>query len=82
MTTIREDLWNLTLRESATPTIKDLKSQESNLKPVAESYELKPGNIRIAAQLSFNGAESENPYKHLEKFSEIFHTFQQEGVPA
>jgi len=81
MTTIREDLWNLTLRESSTPTIKDLKTQESNLKPAAGSYELKSGIIRIAAKLSFSGAESENPYKHLEKFSEICHSFQQ-GVPA
>ena len=82
MTTIRDDLWNLTLRESVTPTIKNLKPQESNKKLAAKSYELKPRIIRIAAKLSFSGAESENPYKHLEKFSEICHTFQQEGVPA
>ena len=75
-----EDQWNLDLRESATR--KDLKPQESNVKPTRGSHELKPRIIRIAAKLSFSGAESENLYKQLKKFNEIYHTFQQDGVPA
>ena len=62
-------------------TIKVPKLQESNAKPTAKSYELKPGIIELAAKLSFSGADSENPFKHLEKLSEICHTFQQDGVP-
>ena len=73
-----EDIQYLALRES---TI-NLKPQESNIKPSAKSYELKPRIIELAARLSFGGADSQNPYKHLEKHGEICRTFQQDGVPA
>ena len=79
---MREDLQNLTLRELSTPTIEDLKTQESNVKPTAGSYELKPGIIRIAAENLFRGDDDENPYKHLKRFNQVCHTFHQEGVPA
>jgi len=82
MTTLLEDLQNLMLRELSTPKAKDLKFQESNAKLAAESYELKPGIIRIAAENLFSGEDDENPYKHLEKFNQVCHTFHQEGVPA
>ena len=61
--------------------IQEPKPQESNVKPTAKSYELNPEIIILAAKLSFSGADSENPFKHLEKLSEICHTFQQDGVP-
>jgi len=82
MTTFLEDLQHLTLREFSTPKAKDLKFQESNKKPEAESYELKPGIIRIAAENLFSGEDDENPYKHLEKLNQVCRTFHQDGVPV
>ncbi|WVZ80615.1 hypothetical protein U9M48_028074 [Paspalum notatum var. saurae] len=79
MTTLLERWMRATLSES---TIQVPKPQESDAKPTAKSYEVKSGIIELAAKLSFSGADLENPYKRLEKLSEICHIFQQDGAPV
>jgi len=81
MALILENMREMSLKELATPTLGDLEAQRLNLEPAANTYELKPGTIRIAAENPFSGVETDNPYKHLEKFEQICNTFQQ-GVPT
>ena len=82
MALILENMREMSLKELATPTLGDLEAQRLNLEPAANTYELKLGTIRIAVENPFSGVETDNPYKHLEKFEQICNTFQQEGVPT
>jgi hypothetical protein len=82
MALITENIMEMSLRELATPTLEELDIQRSKLEVATNSYELKPGIIRIAAENSFSGITTDNPYKHITKFNQICNTFQQEGVPA
>jgi len=57
MALILENMREMSLKELATPTLGDLEAQRLNLEPAANTYELKPGIIRIAAENPFSGVQ-------------------------
>jgi hypothetical protein len=56
--------------------------QKSDLTLATTHYEVKPGIIKLVATKPFRGLEDDNPYRHIEEFTMICNTVQQEGVSA
>jgi hypothetical protein len=69
------------LMDYASPQPEDLEMQKSDLVLNAVEYEIKPKIITMAAENPFRGAEMDNPYRHIECFTMLCNTVQQEGVP-
>ena len=69
------------LRDYASPRLEDFDMQKSDLVLVANEYEIKGEIIKMAARSPFEGVETDNPYRHIERFTMICNTVQQEGVP-
>jgi hypothetical protein len=57
------------LRDYASPRCEDIKVQESNLVLQATRYEIKPRIIEMAATNPFRGVETDNPYRHIQRFT-------------
>ena len=71
-----------TLMEYAIPRLEDIKVQKSDLIPKAIEYRIKPRTIKMVASNPFRGAETDNPYRHIERFTRLCNMVQQEGVLA
>jgi hypothetical protein len=69
------------LRDYASPWCEDIKVQESDLVLQATRYEIKPQIIEMAATNPFWGVETDNPYRHIQRFMTLCNTVRQEGVP-
>ena len=69
------------LRDYASPRLEDFDMQKSDSVLVANEYEIKAEIIKLAAQSPFEGAETDNPYRHVQRFTMLCKTVQQEGVP-
>jgi hypothetical protein len=69
------------LRDYASPRCEDIKAQESDLVLQATRYEIKPRIIEMAATDPFRGVETDNPYRHIQRFTTLCNTVRQEGVP-
>jgi hypothetical protein len=44
-------------------------------------YKIKPQMIEMVAANLFRGVKTDNPYKHVERFTMLYNMVQQEGVP-
>ena len=71
-----------TLMEYAIPGLEDIKVQKSDSIPKAIEYKIKPRKIKMVASNPFRGAETDNPYRHIERFTMLCNMVQQEGVPV
>jgi hypothetical protein len=69
------------LRDYASPRLEDFDMQKSDSVLVATEYEIKGEIIKMAAANPFRGVEMDNPYRHIERFTMLCNTVQQEGVP-
>jgi hypothetical protein len=72
----------MSLRELAMPSMKDIEMQKSELALATTHYEVKPRIIKLVVTNSFRGLEDDNPYRHIKEFTMICNMVQQEGVPA
>jgi hypothetical protein len=72
----------MSLRELAMSSMEDFEMQKSDLTLATTHYELKHGIIKLVATSPFRGLEDDNPYRHIEGFTMICNTVQQEGVLA
>jgi hypothetical protein len=72
----------MSLRELAMPSMEDIEMQKFDLTFAATHYEVKPRIIKLVATKPFRGLEDDNPYRHINEFTMICNTVQQEGVPA
>jgi hypothetical protein len=68
------------LRDYASPRCEDIKLQESDLVLEATRYEIKPRIIKMVATNPFRGVETDNPYRHMRRFTTLCNAVQQEGV--
>jgi hypothetical protein len=64
----------------ASPQLEDIKVQKSNLILEATEYKIKPRMIEMVAANPFRGVKTDNPYRHVEHFTMLCNTVQQEGV--
>jgi hypothetical protein len=69
------------LRDYASPRCEDIKVQESDLVLQVTRYEIKPRIIEMAATNPFRVVETDNPYRHIQRFMTLCNTVCQEGVP-
>jgi hypothetical protein len=69
------------LRDYVGPLCEDIKVQESDLVLQATRYEIKPRIIEMAATNPFRRVETDNPYRHIQRFATLCNTVRQEGVP-
>jgi hypothetical protein len=69
------------LRDYASPRCEDIKVQDPDSKLKATKYEIKSKIIEMAAENSFEGMVTENPYTHIRHFMTLCNTMCQEGVP-
>jgi hypothetical protein len=65
----------------ASPQSKDIKVQKSDLTLDATEYKIKPLMIEMVA-MNPRGVKTDNPYRHIERFTMLCNTVQQEGVPV
>jgi hypothetical protein len=72
----------MSLKELAMPSMKDIEMQKSDLALATTHYEVKPRIIKLVAIKQLRGLEDDNPYRHIKEFTMICNTVQQEGVPA
>jgi hypothetical protein len=66
----------------ASPQLEDIKVQKSDLILEATEYKIKPRMIDLVAANLFRGLKTDNPYRHVERFTMLCNTVQQEGVPV
>jgi hypothetical protein len=66
----------------ASPQLEDIKLQKSDLILEATEYKIKPQMIEMVAANPFRGVKTDNPYRHVERFTMLRNTVQQEGVPV
>jgi hypothetical protein len=66
----------------ASPRLEDIKVQTSDLILEATEYKIKPRMIKMVAANPFRGVKTDNPYRHIECFTMLCNTVQQEGVPV
>ena len=69
------------LRDYASPRCEDIMVQESDSILEATRYEIKARIIEMAATNPFRGMETDNPYRHIQRFTTLCNTVRQEGVP-
>jgi hypothetical protein len=62
--------------------LEDIKVQKSDLILEATEYKIKPWTIEMVAANLFRGVKTDNPYRHVERFTMLCNTVQQEGVPV
>jgi hypothetical protein len=62
--------------------LEDIKVQKSDLILEATKYKIKPQMIEMVAANPFRGVKTDNPYRHVERFTMLCNTVQQEGVPV
>jgi hypothetical protein len=55
----------MSLRELAMPSMKDIEMQKSDLVLAITHYEVKPRIINLVAPNPFRGLEDDNPYRHI-----------------
>jgi hypothetical protein len=72
----------MSLMELAMPSMEDIEIQKSDLTLATTHYEVNPGIIKLVATNQFRLLEDDNPYRHINEFTMICNTVQQEGVPA
>jgi hypothetical protein len=65
----------------ASPQLEDSKVQKSDLILEAIKYKINPQMIEMVAANPFRGVKTDNPYRHIERFTMLCNTVQQEGVP-
>jgi hypothetical protein len=66
----------------ASPQLEDIKVHKSHLILEATEYKIKPQMIEMVADNLFRGVKTDNPYRHVERFTMLCNTMQQEGVPV
>jgi hypothetical protein len=66
----------------ASPQLEDIKVQKSDLILESTEYKIKPRMIEMVAANLFRGVKTDNPYRHVERFTMLCNTVQQEGVPV
>jgi hypothetical protein len=64
------------------PQLEDIKVQKLDLILEATEYKIKPRMIEMVAPNLFIGVKTDNPYRHVERFTMLCNTVQQEGVPV
>jgi hypothetical protein len=64
----------------ASPQLEDIKVQKSYLILEATEYKIKPRMIEMVASNLFRGVKTDNPYRHVERFTMLCNKVQQEGV--
>jgi hypothetical protein len=64
----------------ASPQLEDFNVQKSDLILEATEYKIKPRMIDMAAANPFKGVKMDNPCRHIERFTTLCNTVQQEGV--
>ena len=69
------------LRDYASPRLEDFDMQKSDSLLAINEYEIKAEIIKFASQRPFEGLETDNPYRHIERFTMLCNKVQQEGVP-
>ena len=69
------------LRDYAIPLVKEFDIQKSDSVLSAKSYKLNQGTIEMVKRNPFQGVETDNPYRHIERFTMLCNTLQQEGIP-
>jgi hypothetical protein len=72
----------MSLRELAMSSMKDIEMQKSYLALATTHYEVKRGIIKLVATKPFRGLEDDNPYRHIKEFTMLCNTVQQKGVLA
>jgi hypothetical protein len=66
----------------ASPQLEDIEVQKLDLILEATGYKIKPQLIEMVAANPFRGVKMDNPYRHVERFTMLCNTVQQEGVPV
>jgi hypothetical protein len=66
----------------ASPQLEDIKVQTSDLILEVTEYKIKPQMIEMVAANLFRGVKTDNSYRHVERFTMLCNTVQQEGVPV
>jgi hypothetical protein len=66
----------------ASPQLEDIKIQKSDLMLEVTEYKIKPRMIEMVAANPFRGVKTDNPYRHVERFTMLCNTVQQERVPV
>jgi hypothetical protein len=69
------------LSDYASPGLEDIEVQKSDSILEATEYEIKTRMIKMATTNPFRGAETDNPYRHIERFTMLRNMVQQ-GLPA
>jgi hypothetical protein len=64
------------------PQSEDIKVQKSDLILEVTEYKINPHMIEMAATNPFRRVKTDNPYRHIERFTMLCNTVQQEGVPV
>jgi uncharacterized protein (UPF0305 family) len=61
----------MSLRELAMPSMKDIEMQKSDLALATTHYEVKPRIVKLMATKPFRGLEDDNQYRHIKEFTMI-----------
>jgi hypothetical protein len=69
------------LRDYASPRLTDTKVQKSDSILEATEYKIKPWMIEMATTNLSRAVKTDNPYRHIERFTMLCNTVQQKGVP-
>jgi hypothetical protein len=64
------------------PQLEDITVQKSDLILKATEYKIKPQMIEMVVANPFRGVKMDNPYRHVERFTMLCNTVEQEGVPV
>jgi hypothetical protein len=65
------------LRDYASPRCEDIRVQELDSKHEATKYEIKSKIIEMAAVNPFEGMVTENPYRHIRRFTTLCNKVRQ-----
>ena len=68
------------LRDYVIPLTNQFDMEESDSMLAAKEYILDKGIIDMAGSNPFQGVETNNPYRHIERFTMLCNTLQQEGI--
>ena len=69
------------LRNYAIPLTNQFNMQKSDSVPLAKEYDLNKGIIDMAKSNPFQGVQTDNSYRHIERFMILCNTLLQEGIP-